>query len=92
MFVLEDDHLIRFFTFLAFIPDADTCLNSACPRLAASSLPAGADLTRSPRIRNESPYSPTTLSLRPASLRQESLSPLQALATKASRTRREQAL
>jgi hypothetical protein len=49
MFALEDVPFVRFFPFTALFPDADVRLNSVRPRPAASSLPAGAELTRSPR-------------------------------------------
>jgi hypothetical protein len=60
MFVLEDGPFLCFFHFVAVFPDAHISLNSTRSRPAASSLPAGADLTRSPRIQ----YTPTTLSQR----------------------------
>jgi hypothetical protein len=60
MFVLEDG---PFVSSLALFPDADTRLNSVRPRPAASSLPAGANLARCLRIRDDNRHSPATLSL-----------------------------
>ena len=68
---------LHYFLVLALFPGTHTSLTSARPRLAASSLPAGVYLARSPRIGHDNRYSPATLSLlslpnKAASPRQES--------------------
>jgi hypothetical protein len=50
MFAIEDRPFVRFSPFFALFPDAHIRLNSVRPRPAASSLPPGADFTRSPHI------------------------------------------
>jgi hypothetical protein len=65
MFVLEGRPFVRFFPFSALFPGSHTSLTSARPRLATSSLTAGAYLAHSPRIRDDNRYSPATLSLLP---------------------------
>jgi len=61
MFGLEDGPFVRFFPFFALFPDSYLSLSSARSRPAASSLSAGADLTRSPRIVHGIQYAPATL-------------------------------
>jgi hypothetical protein len=63
MFALGDRPFVLFLPFFGSFPDAHVRLNSVLPQPAASSLPAGANLARSPRIRDDNPYSPATLSL-----------------------------
>jgi hypothetical protein len=63
MFALEDRPFVRFFAFFALFPGAHTSLTSARLRPAASSLPAGVNLARSPRIRDDNRCSPAALSL-----------------------------
>jgi hypothetical protein len=79
MLALEDRPFLRFFSFFALCPDADTCLNSVRPRPAASSLTANA----SPRFRDDNRYSSARLSLlslpnKAASPREDRLSPTKA--------------
>src|ERR1700680_2108634 len=82
MFALEDRPFLHFFPFFALFSNSYLSLNSVRPRPAASSLPAGVYLARSPRIGHDNRYSPATLSLlslpnKAASPRQESLFPAQ---------------
>jgi len=65
MFALEGVLLVRFFPFSVLFPGTHTSLTSPRPRLATSSLTAGAYLAHSPRIRDDNRYSPATLSLLP---------------------------
>jgi hypothetical protein len=60
MFALEDRPFVRFSPFFALFPDS-LSLSSARSRPAASSLTAGAGLTRSPRIVHGIQYAPATL-------------------------------
>jgi hypothetical protein len=81
MFALEDGSR-PYSSFSCIISGTHTSLTSARPRLAASSLPACANLAPSPRILDDNRYSPATLSLlslpnKAASPRQESLFPAQ---------------
>ena len=62
MLALGDRPYVSFSPFFALFPDPEVRLNSARPRPTASSLPAGADLASSPRIRDDNRYSPATLS------------------------------
>ena len=74
MFALEDRPFLHFFPFFALFSNSYLSLNSVRPRPAASSQPAGTDLTHSPRIQ----YAPARISLLPASPQQDRLSPIKA--------------
>ena len=77
MFALEGGPFAAFPPFFRTLHDGSINLNPARSRPAASSLPAGARPVLNPRIRQTS----TMLSLRPASSRQERLSPVKARRT-----------